>query len=557
MLRVAMVVGLLLSVGISTPAQMKFADATAESGIQFVTVSGAPPEEKGWLTEGMGSGAAWFDFDNDGNLDLYMVNGSTHQRAKGAGEPNRLYKGDGKGRFTDVTDRAGVGDRGWGFGVAAGDYDNDGDTDLYVANMHDNVLYRNEGNGKFKDVTAEAGVGQSPWSSSAAWFDYDKDGDLDLYVANYMESDPNKIPRRGSAEAVSTYCTYRGIPVFCGPLGRVPEQDQLFRNNGDGTFTDVTQAAGLILEKGRYALGVVTGDYDNDGDTDLYVANDSVTNSLWRNNGDGTFSDVGVQTLTGLNSDGRAQAGMGTDFGDYNRDGWLDLVVTNFAHDFNTLYKNLNGRYFVDESRVAGMSVTNLALSWGTGFVDFDHDGDLDLFIANGHVYPQVDGRDLGTSFRQRNHLFDNVGGRFKEVGATSGSGLQVQRSFRAAAFGDYDNDGDIDLLVTALDEAPLLLRNDSAKNGKALQLQLIGKQSNRDGIGAVVIVTAGRQGHRRDRKGGGSYLSTNDARIHVGLGEATQADRVEVRWPSGTVDVFSGLKAGELHRLTEGSSKP
>jgi len=536
-------------------AGMRFVDVTEDSGIRFEPVCGAPPGEKGWLTEGMGSGGAWLDYNGDGNLDLYLVNGSTHDRPAGRGEPNRLYRGDGKGRFTDVTETAGVGDRGWGYGVAVGDYDNDGDPDLFVTNQGANVLYRNDGDGRFTDVTAGAGVGPSPWSTSAAFVDIDRDGDLDLYVANYMESDVTKIPRRGDKAAIQGSCSYHGIQVFCGPRGRRPEQDQLFRNNGDGTFTDVTKPSGIALATPRYALGVVSGDYDNDGDPDLYVANDSVTNSLWRNNGDGTFTDTGVASLTGLNIDGRAQAGMGTDFGDYNGDGWLDLVVTNFAHDLNTLYRNLSGRFFVDESTLAGLGVTNLALSWGAGFHDFDHDGDVDLLIANGHVYPQVDDYDLGTSYRQTNHLFENEAGRFKDVSATSGPGLRIARSFRGAAFADYDNDGDIDVLLTALDQPPVLLRNESPNVGNRLQLALTGTRSNRDGVGVRIIVTTGSVTRIRERKGGGSYLSASDPRIHFGLGAAARADRIEIRWPSGTVDVLTDVPANRLIRVREGSS--
>ncbi len=534
-------------------AEMRFVDATQDSGIRFQPVCGAAPRDKEWLTEAMGGGAAWLDYDGDGKLDLYLVNGSTHDRPAGKGEPNRLYRGDGKGRFTDVTEAVGVGDRGWGQGVTVGDYDNDGDPDLFLANMGPNVLYRNDGDGTFTDVTKRAGVGPSPWSSSAAFVDIDGDGDLDLYVGNYMESDVSKIPRRTDEAAVQGSCNYQGIQVFCGPRGRRPEQDQLFRNDGDGTFTEITRAAGIELDTPRFALGVVSGDYDNDGDPDLYVANDSVTNSLWRNNGDGTFTDVGVSSLSGLNADGRAQAGMGTDFGDYNGDGWLDIVVTNFAHDLNTLYRNLSGRFFVDESSLVGMGVTNLALSWGTAFHDFDHDGDLDLFIANGHVYPQVDDFDLATRYRQTNHLFENEGGKFK--GVSGGPGLSVARSFRGAAFADYDDDGDIDVLVTALDQPPVLLRNDSPDVGNRLQLALTGTRSNRDGIGARITVATTSGSVIRERKGGGSYLSASDPRIHVGLGAATRAERIEVRWPSGTIDVLTEVPANRVIGVREGSS--
>jgi len=552
---VLLAVGLTLvgSIASSAFATMRFVDATKESGIVFQPVCGAVPGEKGWLIESMGSGAAWLDYDGDGNLDLYVVNGSSLDRAAGKGEPNRLYRGDGKGSFEDVTTKAGVGDRGWGFGAAVGDFDNDGDPDLFVANRGANVLYRNDGDGTFIDVTAKAGVGPSPWSSSAAWVDIDGDGDLDLYVANYMESDTSKIPRRGDPAAMQGSCGYHGIQVYCGPRGRRPEQDQLFRNDGKGKFTDVTTSSGVLLDKPRYALGVVSGDYDNDGDTDLYVANDSVVNSLWRNDGKGKFTDVGIVTLTALNSNGRAQAGMGTDFGDYNGDGWLDLVVTNFAHDLNTVYKSLAGKFFVDESKLAGLGVTNLMLSWGAGFHDFDQDGDLDLLIANGHIYPQVDDYDLGTSFHQVNHLFENGGGRFREVGASSGPGLALKRSFRAAAFADHDNDGDIDIFLTTLDKPPVLLRNDTPNPGNRLQIELVGTTSNRDGIGARVTVTAGGKTMIRERKGGGSYLSTSDPRIHVGLGAAKVAEKVEIRWPSGKVDVLENIPANHVITVREG----
>ena len=344
---------------------------------------------------------------------------------------------------------------------------------------------------------------------------------------------------------------YHGIPVACGPQGLVAQQDVLYRNNGDGTFADVTRQAGLWLDTPRYALGVVTADYDNDGDQDIYVANDSVQNSLWQNQGDGRFVDVGVRTLSALNIDGRTQAGMGTDFGDYNGDGWLDLVVTNFAHDWNTLYPSKAGKFFVDDSALAGMGVTYLALSWGTGFSDFDHDGDLDLFVANGHVYPQVDDHDIGTTFRQTNHLFLNDEGRFSEVSAKSGPGMSVARSWRGAAFGDYDNDGDVDVFLTALDDRAMLLRNDTAGGGHFLQLRLVGKRSNRDAIGARVTVTADGRRQIRERKGGGSYLSASDGRLHFGLGPALRA-AVEVRWPDGRLQTLPDVAADQLLTIRE-----
>jgi len=537
----------------SSDAEMTFVDATQGSGIDSVNVCGSP-KDKGWLTEYMGAGAAWLDYDGDGHLDLYVVNGSAYDRAPLGGEPNRLYRGDGRGGFTDVTDKAGVGHRGWGYGVAVGDYDNDGRPDLYVTNLGPNVLYRNRGDGTFEDATARAGVGDSSWGTSAAFFDMDADGDLDLYVANYVDLDPASVPRRGSKRATAPFCAFKGIPVVCGPQGLPPAQDVLYRNNGDGAFTDVTRSSGVWLDKPRYGLGVVTGDYDGDGDPDVYVANDSVPQSLWRNLGGGRFEDVALATLCALSVDGNPQAGMGTDFGDYDGDGWLDLVLTTFSHDLNTIYRNHAGRFFTDESSVIGMSVTAMALSWGTAFVDFDQDGDLDLFIANGHVYPEVDTRDIGTRFRQTNHLFASDGGRFREISARAGSGFRVSRSFRGAAFGDYDEDGDVDILVTALDEPALLLRNETRPLGHWLKLRLVGTSSNRDGVGARVTVTAGGKRMVRERKGGGSYLSASAPDLHFGLGSASRADLVEIRWPSGRKDVLRNVAVDRAVTVREGT---
>ena len=552
------VVPLAASLAAAQEADLRFVDATPGSGIDYRNVCGAPPKEKGWLCEGMGAGAAWLDFDLDGKLDLYVVNGSRFDRPTGQGEPSRLYKGDGAGRFVDVTDKAGVANRNWGFGVAVGDYDNDGDPDLYVTNLGPNVLFRNRGDGTFENVTQKAGVGDGDrWSSSAAFFDMENDGDLDLYVANYMVDGPPSVPRGGSPEARSRNCAYRGIQVFCGPLGQVPLQDAMYRNNGDGTFSDVTKGSGMWLATPRYGLGVVTADYDGDGDQDVYVANDSVANSLWENDGHGTFKDVGLTKGVAFNADGRAQAGMGTDIGDYDGDGWLDIVVTNFSQDLNTVYRNVGGKFFVDESQLVGMSVTYMVLSWGVAFHDFEHDGDEDLFIANGHVYPQVDGHGIGTTFRQANHLFRNDGKRFVEVGASAGPSLAVERSFRGAAFGDYDDDGDVDVFVTALDDAPLLLRNDSRKGDRHwLEVRLVGTKSNRDGVGARVKVAAAGVTRMRERKGGGSYLSGHDPRLHFGLGPLGRVERIEVRWPSGLVDTIGDAHVDRVITIREGQTR-
>jgi enediyne biosynthesis protein E4 len=534
----------------------RFTDQTEAAGIRYRNVCGAVGPAKGWLTESMGAGAAWLDYDGDGVLDLYLVNGSTHDRPAGKGEPNRLYRGLGRGRFSDVTEKAGVGDRGWGYGVAVGDYDNDSDPDLFVTNLGPDVLYRNNGDGTFSDVSAAAGISRADaWGSSAAFFDMDNDGDLDLYVAQYMEGDPKKVARRGTPEAQSVYCTFKSMAVFCGPLGQPPLQDVLYRNDGKGKFTDVTREAGIWLDRPRYGLGVVTGDYDNDGDTDVFVADDSVANTLWNNKG-GRFTDVALPALVAWNGDGRPQAGMGTDMGDWNGDGFLDIVVTTFSHDTKTLFRNAGGRYFVDESNMVGLGVTQMALSWGTGFYDFDRDGSLDLFIANGHVYPGVDDYKLGTTYKQTNYLFLNRKNKLVEVSSAAGPGFAVARSFRGAAFADYDDDGDIDVVLTAIDEPALLLRNDGPSAGHWLGVRLEGVRSNRDGVGARVTVTADGRSQLRERKGGGSYLSASDGRLHFGLGPATKVERLAVRWPSGVTDQLSDVAADRTITIREGTGK-
>jgi hypothetical protein len=537
----------------AAPPVVVLTDATAEAKIDFTSVNGAPAREKLWLTEAVGSGAAWLDYDGDGHLDLYLVNGSSHTTPAGEGQPNRLYRGDGSGTFRDVTAAAGVGDRRWGFGVAVGDIDNDGDPDLYVTNLLRNTLYRNDGDGSFSDVTAAAGVGDTGFGVSTAFFDMDNDGDLDLFVGNYVVFDKDKIPRKGAQRTTSPYCFFKGVYVVCGPNGLIPAQNVLYRNDGDGSFTDVTRKAGLWLEQPRYSLGVVTADYDNDGDQDIYVANDSVRNSLWRNDGKGNFEDVGLLTLSALNLDGKPQAGMGTNFGDFDGNGWLDLVVTNFSHDLNTIYRNLEGKFFMDESMVIGMGATTLALSWGPGFFDFDHDGDVDLFIANGHFYAEVDDTDSGSTYLQTNDLFINEGGRFNKGG--TGSGLSIKRSFRGAAFADYDEDGDVDVLLTAMDDRALLLRNDTKHEGHRLQLRLVGSVSNRDAVGARVSVTSAGREQIREVTGGGSFASASSNMLHFGLGPATRADLIHVRWPSGKIDVLRDVEVDRVLAINEGSS--
>jgi hypothetical protein len=534
-------------------AQIVLRDATAASGIDYVNVCGATEnDEKRWIVEYMGAGAAWLDYDGDGHLDLYVVNGSQLDRPDGKGEPNRMYRGDGKGRFVDVTAKTGTGDRGWGYGVTVGDIDNDGDPDMYVTNLGANVLYLNRGDGTFVDVTKKAGVGHDGWGTGAAFFDMELDGDLDLFVGNYVAFVHEDVPPRGSKRLKPPLCHYRGLEVFCGPRGLPPAPNVLYRNNGDGTFTDVTEKAGIRLNRQRYTLGVVTFDYDNDGDQDIFAANDSVENSMWRNRGDGTFEETGLQTLTALDGNGHPQGCMGVAAGDFNGDGFADLVTTNFSHDLNTIYRNVEGKFFIDDSITVGMPVTAMELSWGTAFHDFDQDTDLDLFIANGHVYPEVDGVEMGTPYWQSNHIFSNEDGKFVEVSEQSGDSMKLARSWRGTAFGDYDADGDVDLLVTAMDAAVQLLRNDAPADRNWLKIRLTGSQSNRDAVGARVTVTLGGQRLVRERTGGGSYLSYSDPDLHFGLGAAKVADAVEIRWPNGKTTKLEKVAANQLLKVTE-----
>ncbi|MBI4160860.1 MAG: CRTAC1 family protein [Acidobacteria bacterium] len=500
----------------------------------------------------MCSGAAFVDFDGDGRLDVYLVNGSRLGGFPPGREPrDRLYRNLGGGRFQDVTDRAGLGDPEWGHGVSWGDYDNDGDPDLYVTNWGPNRLYRNNGDGTFTDVARAAGVDDRGWGTSSAFADYDNDGDLDLYVANYIRFDPERTPRPGE----NRFCRYMGLDVMCGPRGLEGETDRLYRNDGNGRFTDITAAAGMHMEPGYYGLGVVWGDIDADGDLDLYVANDSEPNLLYRNDGDGTFTDVGYASGVALNEAGREQAGMGVDFGDYDNDLDLDLFVTNFSQDTNTLYENLGGGRFADRTSLRNLGASSLPyLGWGTAFFDPDNDGFLDLFIANGHVYSGIDRLGIGTTYPEKNQLFRNLGGRrFAEVTDAAGPGLQVERVSRGAAFGDYDDDGDVDVLVVNVNAPPTLLRNEAANRNAWIRFRLRGTRSNRDGFGAKVLVEAGGRKYYAEAKSASSILSQNDPRVHFGLGEGVErVERVEIRWPSGAVQVLTDLPARKLHLVTE-----
>jgi hypothetical protein len=503
-------------------------------------VMGTP--EVTFILETVGSGVALLDYDNDGWLDIYLVNGSTYDALSGKGSAPRaaLFHNNHDGTFTDVAQKAGVTNERWGFGVAVGDYDNDGWPDLYVTNFGKNRLYHNNHDGTFTDVAEKAGVALGNWSTGATFGDYDGDGRLDLFVPGYVHYDIEHPPVPGSAVVAFSTCEFRGLKVMCGPRGLKGEPDHLFHNNGDGTFSDVSERAGVSDANAYYGLTAVFADVNNDGKPDLMVANDSTPNYLYINKGNGTFEDASYASGYALNETGRETASMGIAVGDYLNRGLLDLYNTVFSDDYNPLYRNDGSGNFTDVSYQAGIAeVTIPFLGWGTGFLDFDNDGWEDLFAANGHVYPGVDKSDWGTTFAQRSLLFHNLrNGKFEIVPPVKDTGLASVLTARGAAFGDLFNDGKIDVVINQLDNSPALLRNVNADKNHWVGLKLIGgAKSPRDAVGAAVYLTAGGVRQRVDVISGGSYASSNDPRPHFGLGSNSKIDSVEIHWPSGAVE--------------------
>ena len=541
-------------------APVVFEDLSVKSQLNsFLHQSGTL--QKKFILETLGSGVAILDYDNDGWPDIYLLNGGNFDSAKGKTPPPpaALFHNNHDGTFTDVTAKAGVANDRWGFGVAVGDFDNDGWPDIYVTNFGKNRLYHNDHNGTFTDIGERAGVALGGWSTGATFGDYDGDGRLDLFVTGYVKFDIDNPPIPGSPQMKDKNCGYRGQSVMCGPRGLVGEQDHLFHNNGDGTFTDVSAKAGVSDPSLYYGLGTAFADIDNDGRLDLMVANDSTPRYLYRNRGDGTFEDVSYVSGFALNEEGRAQASMGIGIGDYNNDGLLDLFVTDFSDDNFTLYKNDGNDSFTDESFQAGIGESTIPfLGWGTVFLDYDNDGWLDLFMANGHTYPEADQDDWGTTYKQRPLLFRNLhGSRFELMPAATGSGLADILSGRGVACADLFNDGHMDLVINNIDSPPTLLRN-VVKNGNHwLGLKLIGGPgSPRDGIGAKVLVTAGKMRIRQDVISGGSYDSSSDLRLHFGLGASTSVDRMEIQWPSGKKEEVTIPALDRFYTVQEGEGR-
>ena len=515
---------------------------TEPAGLEFHHVDGRSGQR--YFLETVGSGTAFFDYDGDGLIDIYFVNGADLPGFSSPAPPtNRLYRNNDDGTFTDVTEQAGVGDTGYGAGCAVGDYDNDGNLDLYVTNFGANVLYRNNGDSTFTDVTQHAGVGDDRWSLGCAFADYDNDGFVDLYVTNYIDFHFE----------THTNCTQKGVATYCPPESFEGVPDTLYRNNGDGTFTDVTTTAGIY--KDGKGMGIVFGDYDNDGDVDCYVGNDAGENFLYNNRGDGTFTNVGWMAGVEADENGNVQGTMGVDFGDYDNDGLLDLIALNYQQQPNALYHNDNGGFFTDLSFVAGMAESLPYVGWGVDFFDVDNDGDKDLLIANGHLQDTVEKYDDTTTYPQHNHLLINNGqGHFTNESVKAGSGLQSRRVSRGIATGDYDNDGDLDVLISNANDTPQLLRNDGGNQGNWILIRTVGTRSNRAAIGTRVKIQAGDLTQIDEVRGGSGYLSQNDLRLHFGIGTHERIDRIEVKWSSGIVDIIRDVAPNQIIIITEGS---
>ncbi len=542
------------AVAASPSSPVQFIDVAQKAGLTIPNVWGGV-EHKRVIIETKGSGIAFFDYDNDGWLDIYLSNGNRldTQWAPGKAPTTHLYKNNRDGTFTDVTEHSGLARTGWQTGICVGDYNNDGWDDLFCTFWGHNILFRNNGNGTFTDVTQQAGLSQEHgrWGTGCTFLDYDRDGHLDLFVCNFIKLDPDKplTPKDMS------FCQWKGIPTMCGPRGLPGDTDILYHNNGDGTFTDVSEKAGILKPGPRYSITAVSYDFDNDGWPDIYVAVDSEPSMMFQNNHDGTFTDIAVLAGCAYNDDGHEQAGMGIGVADYDCDGWLDIFKTNFADDTCDLYHNNGDGTFSDVSFSAGVGINNNYVAWGCGFIDYDNDGWTDIVQVNGHVYPEVDSYNFGEAFKNPRLVYKNLGnGRFKDVSSTMGPGITEQFSSRGAAFGDYDNDGGMDILVLNMNDVPSLLHNDGGNRQNWIKIKLVGTQCNRTAIGARVRVVTGKHTQMDEVHSGTSVMSQSDLRLHFGLGAAETVDLIEVKWPTTQkIEHFTNVKANQILTIREG----
>lgn len=535
------------------PFNARFTDVAAAAGLGAPTIYGGI-DRKDYILETMGCGCAFLDYDNDGWLDILVLCGRRMENTP-PGATNRLYRNNRDGTFTDVTEKAGLWREGWPGGVCIGDYDNDGFEDIFISYWGANVLYHNNGDGTFTDVTRKAGVGanRTRWGTGCTWIDYDRDGKLDLFVTNYLDFDLAAAPKPGQNEA----CMFKTVHVNCGPRGLPYGSFSLFHNNGDGTFADVSEVSGVAKIKSRYALTPIAADFDEDGWPDIFVACDTSASVLLINRHDGTFREEGIERGAGLSEDGVEQAGMGVGVGDYNLDGHLDLFKGHFTDDTNALYRNDGKGEFTDVTLASGLGVETRFTGWGTGIVDLDNDGRPDLFLVTGGVYPELEGKLAGYPYKTPRVVFRNLGnGKFEELFDEAGPGVTAPHSSRGCAFGDFDNDGDLDVLIINLNEPPSLLRNDVGGSNHWIKVKLIGTKSNRSAIGARVVALYGGKQQAQEVISQSSYGSTNDRRLHFGLGPEAKAD-IEIRWPSGAKQKFAGLAANRLWIIREGAEKP
>jgi enediyne biosynthesis protein E4 len=537
------------------PSPVQFVDVAHEAGLNVPNVWGAT-DHKSYIIEAKGSGIAFFDYDNYGWLDIYLTNGTRlgEKWPEGKAPTSQLFKNNRDGTFRNVTDKSGLARTGWQTGVCVGDYDNDGWDDLFCCFWGHNILFHNNGDGSFTDITRKAGVfdDRIRWGAGCTFFDYDRDGNLDLFVCNYIKLDPAQTP----APNRPPVCQWRGIPVMCGPRGLPGDTNVLFHNNGDGTFADVSEKAGILKPGPRYSITAVSYDFDNDGWPDIYVAVDSQPSILLRNNHDGTFTDIAVMAGCAYSEDGHEQAGMGVAVGDYDCDGWLDIFKTNFADDTCNLYHNNGDGTFSEATFASGIAVNTRYVGWGCGFIDYDNDGWLDILQINGHVYPEIDKNDVGQTYKNPRLMYRNMGnGKFKDVSAVMGPGITEHFSSRGAAFGDYDNDGDVDVLVLNMNDVPSLLRNDGGNKQKWIKMKLVGTKCNRTAIGARVRMVTGNRAQIDEVHSGSSVMSQGDLRLHFGLGNAQVVDLIEVKWPTTQkIERFTQVQANQILTIREGS---